>query len=78
MIFSSASKPAAEEAVRLDEIIEKTKPVDHHLFSGKVDRTALGFGERAVVTAVRAKPGDYRDWDEIRTWAEGIANEVET
>lgn len=69
-------KPDADQAVRVDEIVAKTKAADHHLFAGKVDRTVLGFGERAVVTAVRAKTGDYRDWDEIRRFAERIADEV--
>ena len=33
----------------------------------------LGFGERAVMHAVRAAEGDFRDWDAIRGWAAGIA-----
>lgn len=53
-------KPGEEEAVRIDEIIAKTKPAGHRLFAGKVDRAVLGFGERAVVTAVRAKEGDRK------------------
>jgi menaquinone-dependent protoporphyrinogen oxidase len=70
-------RPEAEEAVKLDEIIARTHATEHHLFAGKVDRTVLGFGERAVVTAVRAKQGDYRDWREIRSWAERIADALD-
>jgi menaquinone-dependent protoporphyrinogen oxidase len=69
-------KPDEADAVRIDEIVAKAKPTGHRLFAGKVDRAVLGFGERAVVTAVRAKEGDYRDWDDIRDWAEGIADAI--
>jgi menaquinone-dependent protoporphyrinogen oxidase len=66
-------KPKAEEAVKLDDILDATKPVEHRLFAGKIDRGKLSFPERAVMRAVGAKDGDYRDWDEIRGWAGGIA-----
>jgi menaquinone-dependent protoporphyrinogen oxidase len=66
--------PAEGEAVKLDEVVAKTRPVEHRVFAGKVDRTALGVGERAIMRVVRAREGDYRDWDEIRRYAEGIAD----
>jgi menaquinone-dependent protoporphyrinogen oxidase len=69
-------KPAPEEALRLDQIAAKARPLDHRLFAGRVDRTVLGFGERAVVTAIRAEPGDYRDWDDVRRWAGEIADAI--
>jgi hypothetical protein len=28
--------------------------------------------------AVRAPDGDFRDWDEIAAWADGIADALET
>ena len=48
----------------------------HHLFAGKLDKSKLGFGERAVMLAFRAVEGDYRDWNEIEAWASGIAHEL--
>jgi menaquinone-dependent protoporphyrinogen oxidase len=69
-------KPDEEHAVNVDEIVAKTAARDHRLFAGKLDKGRLGFGERAVVLAVRAADGDYRDWDEIRAWAKGIADAV--
>jgi menaquinone-dependent protoporphyrinogen oxidase len=48
----------------------------HAVFPGRLDKARLSFGERAMVTAMRAPLGDFRDWDAIRTWAEVIAAEV--
>lgn len=49
---------------------------DHRVFSGKVDKAVLGLGERAIVAAVGAPEGDFRDWNEIGRWAEQIAGEL--
>jgi menaquinone-dependent protoporphyrinogen oxidase len=45
----------------------------HRLFAGKLDRRQLTFGDRAVVTAVRAPEGDFRDWEDVEAWASSIA-----
>jgi len=66
-------KPVAEDAVQIAEIAELVHARDHRLFSGKLDRSTLGFGERAVVLAFRAPDGDFRDWAEIAEWSRGIA-----
>ena len=66
-------RPTAAEAVDVEEIVALTTPREHRLFGGKIDRSRLGFGERAMMRAVRAPEGDFRDWDEIRLWAEEIA-----
>ncbi len=55
------------------DLIEATHARDHRVFPGVLDKDSLGFGERAIVAAVRAPVGDYRPWDEVRTWALGIA-----
>ncbi|GAA4318554.1 flavodoxin domain-containing protein [Klenkia terrae] len=44
---------------------------------GRLDPARLGFGERAVVTAMRAPHGDFRDWTALRSWAEEIASQLE-
>ena len=43
----------------------------------RLDPARLGFGERAVVTAMRAPHGDFRDWTALRSWAEEIASQLE-
>jgi menaquinone-dependent protoporphyrinogen oxidase len=68
--------PKAEDAVDVDDLMQETGARDHRLFGGRVDRHRLGFAERAVLLAVRAQDGDYRDWEEISAWAGGIAAEL--
>ena len=67
-------KPDEEHAVDVDQIVAATGAREHRLFAGKLDKGKLGFGERAVVLAVRAADGDYRNWDEIGAWAGEIAD----
>jgi menaquinone-dependent protoporphyrinogen oxidase len=54
----------------------KTKARDHRLFAGKIDKSRLGFGERALLLALRAAEGDFRDWPEIAAWAKAIARAI--
>ncbi len=67
-----------EDPVEVAPILEATGARQHHIFAGKLDRKALNFGERAIVTALKVPDGDFRDWDEIRHWALGIAEELKT
>lgn len=66
-----------EEPVDVAGIVETVAPVEHRIFAGKIDKSDLGFGERAIMVAVRAPNGDFRDWDEIATWANEIADALE-
>jgi len=67
-------KPEPEESVKLDAIVERTSPEGTRVFGGKIDRKHLGLAERAVMRAVRAREGDYRDWRAIRGYAKEIAD----
>lgn len=67
-----------EEPVDVAGIVKAVAPVEHRIFAGKIDKSELGFGERAIMVAVRAPDGDFRDWDEIATWANEIADALET
>lgn len=46
------------------------------VFPGRLDPTLLSFGERAMVTAMRAPIGDSRDPAAVRAWAEQVAGEL--
>jgi menaquinone-dependent protoporphyrinogen IX oxidase len=46
------------------------------VFPGRLDKERLGFGERAMVTAMRAPLGDFRNWDAVRAWAETVAGQI--
>jgi len=63
--------------VQVDEIAATTGARGHRLFAGRLDKSTLGFGERAMVLAFRVAEGDYRDWAEIEAWALEIAAALE-
>jgi menaquinone-dependent protoporphyrinogen oxidase len=81
-IFSSGpiGDPPKPEELPVDvvAILSATGAREHRLFCGRLDRQLLGFAERAMVRAVRAAEGDYRDWKAIEEWARGIAVLVES
>ena len=69
-------KPEPDEVVDLVDVIERLAPKDTTVFAGKLDSDVLSFAERAIIRAVRAEEGDFRDWEAIRAWAESIATEL--
>jgi menaquinone-dependent protoporphyrinogen oxidase len=58
------------------DLVRRTGAAEHQSFTGKLDRTELGLGERLVTAAMRAPAGDFRDWDAIRAWARSIAESL--
>ncbi len=48
----------------------------HRVFAGKLDKADLSIAERAAVRIVHAPYGDAREWGEIRSWAQTIAEEL--
>jgi menaquinone-dependent protoporphyrinogen oxidase len=67
-----------EDPVDVAEILAATKARDHRVFAGKIDRENLSFPERAMLMAFRGLEGDFRNWDEIRGWASGIADALKS
>jgi len=72
----SPLKPDDGHAVDVGRLMDLTGAREHRLFAGRLDTGRLGFGERAMMHAVRARAGDYRDWDEIAAWGRAIAAAV--
>lgn len=79
-LFSSGplGRPAVvdHDAVDARHLVEAVHARSHELFSGALDKSVLGFAERAIVAAVRAPEGDFRDWDAIEAWAADIAGQL--
>jgi menaquinone-dependent protoporphyrinogen oxidase len=77
-LFSSG--PIGEPPFPPDEphdtgtIMQLTGARDHRVFPGRLEKERLSFGERAMVTAMRAPLGDFRDWASIRAWGREIAD----
>jgi menaquinone-dependent protoporphyrinogen oxidase len=44
------------------------------VFAGKLVRKQLHFPDRAIAAALRVPEGDFRDWEEVKGWAAGIAD----
>ena len=74
----SATLKPDEDPVDVASVMETSGARGHAVFAGKIDKSRLGFGERAIVSALKVSEGDFRDWDEIRRWATGIAQELMT
>lgn len=75
-LFSSGpigdSEHIGVDTAKLDELSRACDAVEHHLFSGRLERSELGRLERWVVDAVRAHDGDFREWSAIDAWATEI------
>lgn len=54
-------------------IIERISPRGIKVFHGSVDTEKLNFIEKSMVKTVKAPLGDFRDWEEITSWAETIS-----
>lgn len=66
-----------EDPVDVASIMETTKAREHRVFSGRIEKKQLSFPDRAIVTAMRVPDGDFRDFDEVREWAAGIADALQ-
>ncbi|PFG32764.1 flavodoxin domain-containing protein [Sanguibacter antarcticus] len=80
-MFSSGpiGAPAQPDPTTVDveDQLVLTQPREHKVFAGRLERARLHRGERAVATALRSPEGDFRDWEEIRGWARGIARALD-
>jgi menaquinone-dependent protoporphyrinogen oxidase len=76
-LFSSGpvgDPPGPDEATEDgDEIRAQLRALEHHVFPGRIDTQERSLPERAVVTALRVRAGDYRDWNDVDRWAASIA-----
>lgn len=45
----------------------------HVVFAGKLTASDLSWVERTIAGMLKSPYGDFRDWDAIRAWAQGIA-----
>ena len=49
---------------------------EHRLFAGRLRSADLQVGERVAVRALHAEEGDFRDWEDIRSWTRQVADEL--
>ena len=60
----------------LQPAADRIGPKDIILFHGELEMDKLRFAEKMIVRALKAPTGDFRDWDTIHEWADGIAKEL--
>ncbi|MHA6781937.1 flavodoxin domain-containing protein [Pseudonocardia saturnea] len=79
-LFSSG--PVGDPPLPVDDLTEVAElgaTVDargHRVFAGRLDRSDLAWTERLAVRAVHAAEGDFRDHDDIRSWAAQVAADL--
>lgn len=66
----------AKDPVELPAIRATTGARDHQMFAGKLDPRSMSMIQRAALLAFPGLNGDFRDWDKIRQWADGIAQQL--
>ena len=65
-----------KDPVDIAGIRTATRARDHRIFAGKLDPKTLSRAQRASLLVFRGLRGDFRDWAEIRRWADGIAEQL--
>ena len=75
-----ASDPEKTDEVRAytDPVIEESgvQPVDIGLFAGWFVPEKFGTLGRAALQKMESPVGDFRDWDAIEAWADGLADRL--
>jgi menaquinone-dependent protoporphyrinogen oxidase len=70
----------AAEPKEIPEIEEAIHPRDHRVFYGALDPGKLGVRDRAIRTLPAGRAllpeGDFRDWQDIESWAQSIAHDL--
>ena len=60
----------------LQPVADRIHPRDMVVFRGAVNLQKLNGLERWMMNRVQAAKGDFRDWENIVAWANGIADEI--
>lgn len=56
----------------LEPLLQRISPRNIALFHGKIDLEKIHWGEKLIVKALRAKTGDFRNWEALEAWAQDI------
>jgi menaquinone-dependent protoporphyrinogen oxidase len=56
----------------LDPVRKILEPTSIGLFAGKIDYSRMDGFDRSIAEAVGSSGGDWRNWEAIRYWAQGL------
>jgi menaquinone-dependent protoporphyrinogen oxidase len=59
-------------AAYLEPIRALVKPASEGLFAGVLNPNKLSLLNRLIMMAMKSPEGDFRQWDQITAWAEGV------
>lgn len=68
--------PDAEPVVVAVNAAARLGAKDNVIFSGRIDLSSLGHVEHVLTNAMRVAGGDFRDWELVDAWANGIARKL--
>ena len=74
--LSGLPQGKVSDPLRIGPVLLAIDPEDHVTFAGRFDPSKLSLRERSIAKLGGATEGDYRDWDEVRQWADAIATSV--
>jgi menaquinone-dependent protoporphyrinogen oxidase len=71
-------KALRRESVGVEMEIARRIPAvkDHRFFAGRDDGKEMSAGKKLVWGCLGGRFGDFRDWDGIERWADGIAKDI--
>jgi menaquinone-dependent protoporphyrinogen oxidase len=78
---TGAEEEWQEIRIRFDQTLEKfpwLKPLSVQIFGGRFDPAKLHLPYSLIPALRQMPPGDLRDWDAIRTWADSLAVQLST
>lgn len=79
-VWLYSSGPIAEHAEEnqtdVEELLQLVDAREHKLFRGSIARRNLSVAERLLIMSLGVNDGDYRDWAEIRGWADEVARDL--
>lgn len=70
------ARQMGEDPAEVAAVFQATHAREHKMFAGKLERGELHGLQRAALWIVRGLEGDFRDWQEIRGWAQSIAAQL--
>jgi menaquinone-dependent protoporphyrinogen oxidase len=56
----------------LDPVRQILEPTSIGLFAGKMDYSKMDGLDRSIAEGVSSSEGDWRNWEAIRSWAQGV------
>ena len=74
--LSGLPKGKVSDPTRIGPVLLAIDPEDHMTFAGRFDPSKLSLRERSIAKLGGASEGDYRNWDEVREWADAIATSL--